>query len=244
VKYKDYYAALGVPVDADLAQIKKAYRKLARLHHPDVSKASGAEARFKEAAEAYATLKDPEKRAAYDELGRRPPGEEFSAPPQCVTTTHPRPQASRMPSSRTCWQRSAEGTPDLLADPCLAMATTTKPSRERRTCVEGGRHRRGDGCDRYRGGEGRGPDDPGRRQLRDHRRGRESLLRVGCFSMVGTLELLCAVARLSADHQQHIDELRGGTYLIQINARPRLALDPRGTWRLRLCSQLIHQGSS
>ncbi len=82
MKYKDYYAALGVTVDADLAQVKKAYRKLARQHHPDVSKASGAEARFKEAAEAYATLKDPEKRAAYDELGRRPSGEEFSAPPQ------------------------------------------------------------------------------------------------------------------------------------------------------------------
>lgn len=82
MKYKDYYATLDVPVDADLQQIKKAYRKLARLHHPDVSKAPGAEARFKEAAEAYATLKDPAKRAAYDELGRRPPGEDFEAPPQ------------------------------------------------------------------------------------------------------------------------------------------------------------------
>ena len=82
MKYKDYYATLEVPIDADLAQIKKAYRKLARLNHPDVSKAHGAEARFKEAAEAYATLKDPVKRAAYDELGRRPSGEEFSAPPQ------------------------------------------------------------------------------------------------------------------------------------------------------------------
>ena len=82
MKYKDYYAALDVPVDADTQQIKKAYRKLARLHHPDMSKAPGAEARFKDAAEAYATLKDPAKRAAYDELGRRPPGEEFAAPPQ------------------------------------------------------------------------------------------------------------------------------------------------------------------
>ena len=82
MKYKDYYATLGVPVDADLAQIKKAYRKLARQHHPDMSKAPQAEAKFKDAAEAYATLKDPEKRAAYDELGRRPVGEEFSAPPQ------------------------------------------------------------------------------------------------------------------------------------------------------------------
>ncbi len=70
--YTDYYAALGVPRDADLDAIKKAYRKLAREHHPDMSKAPGAEARFKAVAEAYATLKDPEKRAAYDALGQHP----------------------------------------------------------------------------------------------------------------------------------------------------------------------------
>lgn len=80
MKYKDYYAALGVPRDADLDQIKKAYRKLARTYHPDVSKAPDAEARFKEAAEAYATLKDAEKRAAYDQLGQPPVGEEFVPP--------------------------------------------------------------------------------------------------------------------------------------------------------------------
>jgi len=82
VKYKDYYAALGVPRDADAEAIKKAYRKLARQHHPDVSKDAGAEARFKDVAEAYATLKDPDKRAAYDALGSRRGGEEFSPPPQ------------------------------------------------------------------------------------------------------------------------------------------------------------------
>ena len=69
MKFKDYYAALGIDRNADLEQIKKAYRKLARQYHPDVSKAPDAEARFKDAAEAYATLKNPEKRAAYDELG-------------------------------------------------------------------------------------------------------------------------------------------------------------------------------
>jgi len=57
MKYKDYCAVLGVPRDADADQIKKAYRKLARQYHPDVSKESNAEAQFKEAGEAYATLK-------------------------------------------------------------------------------------------------------------------------------------------------------------------------------------------
>ena len=82
MKYKDYYDALGVPRDANADQIKKAYRKLAQKYHPDVSKEPNAEAQFKEAGEAYATLKDPEKRAAYDQLGRKPAGEEFAPPPQ------------------------------------------------------------------------------------------------------------------------------------------------------------------
>lgn len=80
MKYVDYYAALGVPRDADLAQIKNAYRKLAHLHHPDVSKAPGAEAKFKNAAAAYATLKNPEKRAAYDQLGVQVEGAEMAVP--------------------------------------------------------------------------------------------------------------------------------------------------------------------
>lgn len=88
MKYKDYYDILGVPRDADLEQVKKAYRKLARQHHPDMSKSANAEAQFKEVGEAYATLKDPEKRAAYDQLGRQSAGAEFAPPPQWQQAHH------------------------------------------------------------------------------------------------------------------------------------------------------------
>ena len=81
MKYTDYYEVLGVKRDATEAQIKAAYRKLAHKYHPDVSKEPGAEQKFKAVAEAYQTLKDPEKRAAYDQLGQRPTGEEFRPPP-------------------------------------------------------------------------------------------------------------------------------------------------------------------
>jgi curved DNA-binding protein len=81
MKYTDYYAALGVERGASAEEIKKAYRRLAQKYHPDVSKEPGAEARFKEIGEAWQTLKDPEKRAAYDALGSRPQGEEFRPPP-------------------------------------------------------------------------------------------------------------------------------------------------------------------
>jgi curved DNA-binding protein len=80
MKYVDYYAALGLPRDADLAQIKKAYRTLARQHHPDMSKDAGAEEKFKNIGAAYATLKNPEKRAAYDALGPQREGAEMGAP--------------------------------------------------------------------------------------------------------------------------------------------------------------------
>jgi curved DNA-binding protein len=69
MEYKDYYATLGVPKTATPAEIKKAYRKLARELHPDTNKDPEAEKRFKEANEAHAVLSDAEKRKQYDELG-------------------------------------------------------------------------------------------------------------------------------------------------------------------------------
>lgn len=81
MKYKDYYEVLGVGRDASLDEIKKAYRKLAHQYHPDVSKDPASTDKFKEIAEAYRTLKDPEKRAAYDQLGSYRPGQDFEPPP-------------------------------------------------------------------------------------------------------------------------------------------------------------------
>ena len=82
MEFKDYYKVMGVARDATDAQIKQAYRKLARKYHPDVSKEKDAEARFKEVGEAYEVLKSPEKRAAYDQLGKDyRPGQDFRPPP-------------------------------------------------------------------------------------------------------------------------------------------------------------------
>jgi curved DNA-binding protein len=82
MRFKDYYEVMGVPRGATQDEIKRAYRKLARKFHPDVSKEKNAEDRFKELQEAYEVLKDPEKRAAYDQLGANwQQGQEFRPPP-------------------------------------------------------------------------------------------------------------------------------------------------------------------
>ncbi len=83
MEFKDYYKTLGVKPEASADEIKRAYRKLARKYHPDVSKEADAEARFKELGEAYEALKDPEKRAQYDQVrqGGWRQGQEFRPPP-------------------------------------------------------------------------------------------------------------------------------------------------------------------
>lgn len=82
MKFKDYYETFGLPRSATQDEIKRTYRKLARKYHPDVSKQPDAELRFKELGEAYAVLKDHEKRAAYDQMGSQwKAGQEFQPPP-------------------------------------------------------------------------------------------------------------------------------------------------------------------
>ena len=82
MEYKDYYAALGITKDATQDDVKRAYRKLARQFHPDLNKDAGAEGQFKEIGEANDVLSDPEKRAAYDQLGAGyQAGQDFRPPP-------------------------------------------------------------------------------------------------------------------------------------------------------------------
>jgi curved DNA-binding protein len=82
MQFKDYYETLGVTRGADAEEVKRAYRKQARKYHPDVSKEKNAEEKFKNVQEAYEVLKDSEKRAAYDQLGRDyRSGQQFRPPP-------------------------------------------------------------------------------------------------------------------------------------------------------------------
>lgn len=82
MEFKDYYKILGVGREATGDEVKRAYRKLARKYHPDVSKEADAEAHFKEVNEAYEVLRDPKKREAYDRLGSNwKSGQEFTPPP-------------------------------------------------------------------------------------------------------------------------------------------------------------------
>ncbi len=82
MKFKDYYQIMGVAPTASASEIKRAYRKLAHQYHPDISKDALGKEKFQEIGEAYAVLKDPEKRLAYDQLGKAPAGADFTPPPE------------------------------------------------------------------------------------------------------------------------------------------------------------------
>ncbi len=95
MEFKDYYQIMGVPRTVSADELRRAYRKLARKYHPDVSKEANAEAKFKEIGEAYEVLKDPQKRAAYDQLGAGwRAGQDFRPPPNWESQFGFHPQGS------------------------------------------------------------------------------------------------------------------------------------------------------
>src|ERR1700682_2363526 len=119
---------MGVARDATEAQIKQAYRKLARKYHPDVSKEKDAEARFKEVGEAYEVLKSPDKRAAYDQLGQGHSGQEFKPPPDWGSGLPARvPATPRIATSSSRFSAPRDGPATGAAKPTPDRATTITP---------------------------------------------------------------------------------------------------------------------
>ena len=105
VAAQDYYEALEVSRDASEDEIRQSYRRLARRYHPDVNKEAGAEDRFKQISEAYDVLRDPEKRARYDRLGRELAGGPGRLRARADSTRH----SAEATASRTCESSSAGG---------------------------------------------------------------------------------------------------------------------------------------
>ncbi len=126
VQYKDYYESLGVPRTASEAEIKKAFRKLAREHHPDVAKdKKKAEEKFKEINEAYEVLSDPAKRKKYDELGANwKSGAEFRPPPGWEDFTGGRTYKRGGSGGSNCLVRGAAAPPGLVGPPVLPRKTS------------------------------------------------------------------------------------------------------------------------
>jgi curved DNA-binding protein len=123
MEYRDYYQILGLERAAAAEQVKTAYRRLARKYHPDVSKEKNAEERFKEVQEAYEVLKDPQKRAAYDQLGSEwKSGQQFRPPPDWGSgfefSGGPEPGARRQRTRRAgaAAGRAGEAAPEDFSD--------------------------------------------------------------------------------------------------------------------------------
>ena len=130
MEFKDYYKILGVAKTASADEIKKAFRKLARKYHPDVSKEPDAQARMAELNEAQAVLSDPEKRVAYDALGNQPPGQRDFRPPPTGTpaSSFPTARAALAPARTTATSSSsfsaAPATPAQPRAPPEAIAAS------------------------------------------------------------------------------------------------------------------------
>ncbi len=149
MRFKDYYEVMGVPRGATQDEIKRAYRKLARKFHPDVSKEKDAEERFKELQEANEVLKDPEKRAAYDQLGSDwRQGQEFRPPPDWGkgfeftpgrggrggrAAGAGRPARTSATSSPSCSERAARSAAHTVSSPPAAAAQGVASRRLART---------------------------------------------------------------------------------------------------------------
>ena len=134
--FKDYYKVLGVARDASQEEIQKAYRKLARKHHPDVSKEKGAETRFKEVSEANEVLKDPEKRARYDQLGADWKQREHAG------SRASRASAAARQASRTSSRCSSARAPERARPaPAAARAAAGRPGKTRAAAAGRARER-------------------------------------------------------------------------------------------------------
>ena len=126
VEYKDYYQSLGVARTATPDEIKQAFRKLARIHHPDVAKNKAAgEKKFKEINEAYEVLGDPEKRRRYDELGAN--WQEGAASPRNAVSAAAGPRSSAAPRVLNLGARASA----ISLSRSLAAAATASAPRER-----------------------------------------------------------------------------------------------------------------
>jgi DnaJ-class molecular chaperone len=137
MEFKDYYKIMGVARDATQDEIKRAYRQLARKYHPDVSKEPDAEARFKEVGEAYEALKDPEKRAAYDQLGANWKAARISVRRLTGTKASSFPAAASRGATRPVTATFLNPCSDVVSVPAMRDAQAVDSTRMAKTAMPG-----------------------------------------------------------------------------------------------------------